>query len=132
VRRHARSHGFSLIEALVSLLIAAGVLGGFYTALSTGKLLERRAELTGRQALVAHSILDQVGTDFPLRDGATLSGQTDGLPWLLAITSQPEADLARPAVERGALLYIKVQVGAEQAGDTPLILRSVRYPGAPL
>ena len=132
MRRARLSLGFSLVEALVALLISAGVLGGFYTALSTGKLLERRAELSGRQALVAHSVLDQVGVDIALRDGATLSGEMNGLAWQMAITSQPEPDLVRHAVELGALLYVKILVAAEQEGDAPLILRSVRYPGAPL
>ena len=44
IARRKSLRGFSLVEALVSVVIAGLVISGFYSALSTGSLLGQRAD----------------------------------------------------------------------------------------
>ncbi len=128
MRQTAR--GFSLIEALVALMLAAGVLGGFYKALSTGAVLENRAEDQAAHVLVATSILDRVGADLPLRNGTRENGTTRGLPWTLTIGDSPTEDMRLGVTMPGDLLFVFVTVGREGPGQVRL--RTIRYAETPL
>ncbi len=132
MRRRGSDTGFSLVEALVALLIAAGALGGFYNAISTGAKLEQRAEQQANLTVIATQLMDQVGVDLPLRDGLRETGRTEAVTWDLAVTSNPQRDMELAAFEAGALLFVIVTVTSTAQDQTSLTLRSIRYRETPV
>lgn len=128
-RRYRNSQGFSLIEALVALAIAAAVITGFYASLSTGLQLRTRATDQAEAIFAASAILDRVGVDIPLRLGTQQEGATaDGNAWRLIISGNPPADMPTAPIGDGTLAYISVAV----TGTQDVVLRSVRYVQSPL
>jgi len=129
--RRPSTQGFTLIETLVALAIAAIVINGFYSAISTGSLLDRRASLQADKILVAANVLDRVGVDIPLR-GGTDTGTIDGLNWELVISNTPTADMQLGAVYPNELTFVSVAVTAQGEPDAPVVLRAIRYGETPL
>ncbi|KIT15863.1 PulJ/GspJ family protein [Jannaschia aquimarina] len=130
MKRSKSQRGFTLIESLVALAIAAIVLNGFYAALSTGGLLERRAETQAGRMLVAATVLDRVGVDIPLRPGTRLNDRLDGHDWDLVIGTIPAVDMQLGPVRDGELLFVSVSVAVP--GGPPVTLRAIRYAEAPI
>lgn len=130
--RRSASRGFMLVETLVALAIAGLVLGGFYTALSTGSLLDNRANDQAARILLATTVLDRVGVDIPLRVGTVENGTDGALAWQLAIGDTPTADMQLGAIFPGELIFVSVSV-VDRDGDTPpVVLRAIRYAEAPI
>ena len=129
--RRRFERGFTLIETLVALAIAAIVINGFYSALSTGSLLDQRADQQAEKVLLATTMLDQVGLDIPLRDGTNQTGNVDGLDWELIISSAPPRDMQLGSIYPNELLFVSVSV-TDQGDDDPVVLRAIRYAQSPL
>ncbi|MEL6682947.1 MAG: prepilin-type N-terminal cleavage/methylation domain-containing protein [Pseudomonadota bacterium] len=130
--RRRRQKGFTLIEALVSLGIAALAISGFYQALSTGLFMEQRSGVQAEQALVATQIMDRVGVDLPLRAGLQDSGTLRDLRWELTVSETGTSDMQLGVIQPNELLFIYVTVTPQVAGGTPLVLRGIRYRETPL
>ena len=131
--RRRKHMGFTMIETLVALSVAAVVLHGFYTALSTGSLLDRRASLQAQKMFVATNVLDQVGIDIPLRGGVLQTGQTQGFDWELVISSAPPRDMQLGTIYQNELTYVSVSVVDPADPDLPaVVVRSIRYNEDPL
>jgi Prokaryotic N-terminal methylation motif len=127
-----KARGFMLVETLVALAIAGLVLGGFYTALSTGSLLDRRASDQATRMLLATTVLDRVGVDIPLRIGTVENGTEGALAWELAIGDTPTPDMQIGPIFEGELIFVSVSV-VDRDGDTPaVVLRAIRYAEAPI
>ena len=129
-RRHAP--GFTLIETLVALAIAGLVLGGFYNALSTGSLLDRRAGDQAARVLLAATVLDRVGVDIPLRIGTVENGTEGALGWTLTIGETPPPDMQLGPVFAGELIFLSVSVADRDGDAAPVVLRAIRYATSPL
>ncbi len=88
--RRAAAAGFTLIEVLVALAIAALGLGALLAAASTGlgnaALADRYLEAVGR----AQSRLAAVGITIPLQPGTQSGDDGEGFTWRVSI-SQPVA-----------------------------------------
>ena len=132
MRRVRASRGFTLLETLVALAIAAIVLNGFYTALSTGSLLDRRADQQAQKLLLATTILDRVGVDVPLRIGTVDNGSQNGLEWELIISAAPTADMDLGPIYPSELAFVFVSVNDPAAEAEPVVLRAIRYATEPL
>lgn len=129
--RHG-ARGFTLVETLVALAIAGMVLGGFYSALSTGSLLNRRASDQAARVLLAATVLDRVGVDIPLRVGTVENGTEGALAWELAIGDTGTPDMQLGPIFEGELVFVSVRV-VDREGDTPpVVLRAIRYAESPL
>lgn len=124
--------GFTLIETLVSLSIAAMAVTGFYQALSLGLIMERRADRQAEEMLVALQIMDRVGLDIPVRAGVEETGVSRGLDWSLTISERGTPDMRLGPMQSGELVYIYVSVGANDPERENLVLRGVRYRETPL
>lgn len=122
--RRVRNQGFTLLETLVALAIAAMVLRGFYEGIATGSLLSARADLQADRINLAALVLDRVGTDIPLQAGLTDRGVEAGLEWELVISTIPPADLAGMVDGDSGLLFVAVTLDGP---DDPVILRAIRY-----
>jgi type II secretory pathway component PulJ len=132
IRPRLGSRGFMLVETLVALAIAGLILGGFWNALSTGSLLDRRAADQAARVLLAATVLDRVGVDIPLRIGTVETGTDGPLAWELAIAETPPPDMQLGPVFAGELIFISVAVTDRAGGAAPIVLRAIRYAGAPL
>ncbi len=131
--RDRSSRGFTLIETLVALGVAALVLGGFYQALSTGSLLDRRAADQAARVLLAVTVLDRVGADVPLRPGTVDTGTEGRLAWELVIGETPAPDMRLGPIFPGELIFVSVSVtDPEETDAAPVVLRAIRYAEAPL
>ncbi|MEL6684636.1 MAG: prepilin-type N-terminal cleavage/methylation domain-containing protein [Pseudomonadota bacterium] len=129
--RRGAAKGFTLIETLVALAIAAVVINGFYSALSTGTLLDRRADDQAQMVLVASTVMDQVGIDIPLRLGSN-TGQAEGLAWQLVISNVRAADMQLGPAYENELIFVSVSVTDPTGDNAPVVLRAVRYAQSPL
>jgi prepilin-type N-terminal cleavage/methylation domain-containing protein len=131
-RARRGTRGFTLVETLVALAIAGMVLGGFYSALSTGSLLNRRASDQAARVLLAATVLDRVGVDIPLRVGTVENGTEGALAWELAIGDTGTPDMQLGPIFEGELVFVSVRV-VDREGDTPpVVLRAIRYAESPL
>lgn len=130
-RRH-RSRGFTLIETLVALAIAGLIIGGFYSALSTGSLLNRRADHQAAKVLLAATVLDRVGVDIPLRIGTVETGTDGTLAWELVIGDRPTGDMQLGPIFEGELIFLSVSVTDRTDADASVVLRGIRYAQAPI
>ncbi len=130
--RRGRQRGFTLVEALVSLAIAALTLSGFYQALSTGLFMERRSTIQADQMLVATQIMDRVGVDLALRSGFQDRGIIRDMEWELTISDSGTSDMRLGPVRQNELVFVYVSVTPQNPDGTPLVLRSIRYRETPL
>ncbi len=126
------SRGFTLIEAMVALAIAAVVISGFYSALSTGSLLDRRAAQQAAKVFLATTVLDRVGVDIPMRLGTVETGIVRDMEWQLIISGSPAADMALGQVYPNELVFVSVSVSDPQGTSSPVVLRTIRYAQSPL
>ena len=83
--RQKHSSGFTLIEVLIAFAILALVLGVVFRSLSTGLSHERTAGLVTARVLEARSILDRLGADMALEEGASEGRLATGEPWVLTV-----------------------------------------------
>lgn len=127
-----KTHGFSLIEALVALAIVAVVINGFYSALSTGSLLDRRATQQADKVLLATMVLDRVGVDIPLRNGTVENGRQRELDWELIISDTPTSDMQIGEIYPNELMFVSVSVSDPSGISTPVVLRAIRYSQSPI
>lgn len=132
MRAGRKTRGFSLIEALVALAIAAIVINGFYSALSTGSLLDRRSAQQAEKVLLATTVLDRVGVDIPLRIGTVENGRQRELDWELIISDAPTSDMQLGAVYPNELMFVSVSVSDPLSISTPVVLRAIRYAQSPI
>ena len=127
-----RLRGFTLLETLVALGIAALALNGFYSALSTGSLLTDRADEQAEKVFAATTILDRVGVDIPLRPGTTATGTILGYSYELIIGSGPPPDMNIGFTRQGELMFVYVSVRELGSTGDPVTLRAVRYGETPI
>jgi prepilin-type N-terminal cleavage/methylation domain-containing protein len=127
-----RSGGFTLIETLLALAIAALVLGGFYKALSTGSLLGDRADEQAARVLLAATVLDRVGVDIPLRIGTVETGTSGTLAWELVIGDTQAPDMQLGPIFPNELIFVSVSVTDREGGGLPVVLRAIRYAESPI
>ena len=132
MRRSKSQRGFTLIETLVSLSIAALAVSGFYQALSTGLFMERRSGIQADQMLVATQLFERVGIDLVLRTGAQETGTSKGLEWSLTISEGGTSDMQLGPIQANEVLFVYVTVESPQADGVPLVLRGIRYRETPI
>ncbi len=127
-RRRNGNRGFSLVESLVALAIAAGVITAYYQAISTGLDLERRAKAKAQAALVAERLIDQLGFEIPL-EAAGFSGRALGsYIWRLDISEGAQLSLPPPAASPSTvgLLTVRIEIEGPDLGTSGWKLTTVR------
>lgn len=130
--RRRNQRGFTLVETLVSLAIAALAISGFYQALSTGLFMERRSGVQAEQMLVATQIMDRVGVDLALRPGLEDNGTIREMDWSLVVSESGTSDMQLGTILPNEVLFVYVTVSPLNPDGTPLVLRGIRYRETPL
>lgn len=126
-----RQRGYSLIEVIVAFALLAGALTLLLGTLSGATRQVRWAADSGRAALHAQSLLDQIGVAEPITPGTREGEFEDGrYRWQLQVqpwidpTLPPDAN-DDPANAKLFELRLDVRWGAERAGEH-LELRTLR------
>jgi prepilin-type N-terminal cleavage/methylation domain-containing protein len=119
-KRRCKSKGFTLIESLVALAIAAGVLSAFYQASASALQLRQKGEEAAQAALLVHLLVARLGTTTRLVPGLE-EGRENGFTWSVMVAQAGEITLTdsnerilSPGVEN--LLIVRVTVSNE--GET--------------
>lgn len=73
--------GFTLLEALVGLVLVALVITAVLQAARTGVLAAERTDRAVTLATAARGVLDRLGADIPLGDGPRSGTLADGTVW---------------------------------------------------
>ena len=122
VASHSADRGFTLIEVLVALAIAALALVAIFEGASAGMQSVERAQRTVAATRLAQAHMAEVGAVVPLAEGETGGTDSAGYRWQLRI--RPAA--AGPASAdgfRGPVLYAVESIVSWGPATTP---RSVR------
>lgn len=118
-----RKRGFTLVETLAAFIIAVVSLAVVYQAVATGIAGGLRARDAAHEALVAPSILDQLGVSILL-----VSGDNQAVPEYDGWTYS--AEVAPPLFgepSRGLVLY-RVELRNTKSGTTFVTNRLARAP----
>ena len=108
--RGRRQGGFTLLEVLLAFVVFALSFAVVLEIISTSMRSTVRARHYTEAALLAQTLMDQVGTELPLED-ARYDGETDaGFQWSLSISTfeaQNEADdyLMQIAEQNGTRVF---------------------------
>jgi prepilin-type N-terminal cleavage/methylation domain-containing protein len=89
-RHHRVQKGFSLIETLVALAIASGVLAAFYQSTAGVLALNERGRQQADLMLVSEAVINKIGTEIALVAGIR-DGRQAGFDWRVEI--QPAEDI---------------------------------------
>lgn len=138
--RAGRQRGFSLVEVIVAFVLLAGALTLLLGAMTRATRQVRDADVGGRAALHAQSLLDQVGVGVPLEPGTSEGVLEDGrYRWTLQVADWTDHD---PAMAAGAvrvlepgeprMLEIELVVAWGEGDAERLQLHSLRWVRPPL
>jgi prepilin-type N-terminal cleavage/methylation domain-containing protein len=116
-RRRDRRKGFTLIEAVVAMAVAAMGFIGLYQVLSGAARLDRSAQDIQSMTLVAESVLAQTPHMPP---GQSVQGEEAGFSWSLTATGDPAmAGLSRIRVEVVSALGQRIVLRSARPSEPP-------------
>jgi general secretion pathway protein I len=118
---HGRNQGFTLLEVLLAFLVFALSFATVLEILSGSIRNTVRAREYTEVALIAQSVMDQVGLDIPLEEGGSATGEVGEYRWEVGIfayaDSAPDSrSLELAELTRTELLQVELIV---EWGDPP-------------
>lgn len=84
MKRRAHENGFTLVEVLISLAIAAGVLGAFYPMLGQSLLVQERVETRAELVLQADILMTRLAAERRAAPATQSGALEDGSRWTLS------------------------------------------------
>jgi len=106
--RPSTSQGFTLVEVLLAFVVFALSFTVVLEILSGSMRNTVRAKEYTEVALIAQSVMDQVGLDIPLEEGTSSSGETGDYRWQLDISTYQGGNGDNRINELGALTGINL------------------------
>jgi general secretion pathway protein I len=102
----ATASGFTLIEVLLAFVVFALSFAVVLEIISGSMRSTVRARQYTEVALITQSVMDRVGLDIPLEEGARASGESGAYRWELQISPYAGADDNARSLELGSLTGI--------------------------
>lgn len=138
MRGRRTCRGFSLLEVLVAFTILAMLLGALFQVFSGGLHAARAGESHTRATVIAQSLLAGLGSEHPLREGATSGSVDETFDWRLIVRPYADEELLMGTGGTGGTglprpVRVDVQVSWEE-GERPrsVVLTSMRLaPASP-
>ncbi|MFV3128973.1 prepilin-type N-terminal cleavage/methylation domain-containing protein [Niveispirillum sp. KHB5.9] len=128
MKRTEGQDGFTLLEAMVALVLLALVLAPAYTLLSGGGRAARTVERRAMALSIAEAQLAALGVEQNLAPGE-YQGEGGGYRWTLSVTPRSDPPFDGAAARGMAAYRVAVSV-SDQAGPV-LDLASTRLVAAP-
>lgn len=124
----SREDGFTIIEALVALLIIAASISGLQRVLGSGFSAIRQAQSQEIALEHARSKLAEAGTTRPLVPGTTTGATPDGYRWQLDVRQREDGREAAAGAYAGYWVTATVawRGGSGPASARPAELRSFK------
>jgi prepilin-type N-terminal cleavage/methylation domain-containing protein len=121
VRLATRSQqGFTLLEVIVAVVIAALCLGALSQVFATGVRAASTSSDYMRAMTLAQSLLSGVGVEKATSDGSESGTSSDGrLTWTVTISPEPTDDAENPIKPPLELKRVVARVVAGSANDAP-------------
>lgn len=95
--RRRRDRGFTLIEVVVAIVVAALVLSALAGVFAGGVRSAAAARDVAELAVTAESVLAMAGLERPLTDGTETGSDPDRrLSWALTVAPEPTTDSENP------------------------------------
>jgi general secretion pathway protein I len=122
VQRGQRAEGFTLIEVLVALTIAAVSLAIIFNVFSVALGSRMASKEYGQAILLAEAKLDSIGVEEPFREGNTVGRFDDQFWWKTIVTPYHEAgrDETRDWLRRPLLVAVTVFWDRPRGGSVTL------------
>ena len=106
--RFRASKGFTLLEVLLAFVVFALSFTAVLEILTGSMRNTVRAREYTEAALVAQSVMDQLGLDIPVEQGANYSGESGDYQWELNIGMYEDVEENTQSVELGELTGIEL------------------------
>jgi general secretion pathway protein I len=106
--RFRASKGFTLLEVLLAFVVFALSFTAVLEILTGSMRNTVRAREYTEAALVAQSVMDQLGLDLPVEQGANYSGESGDYQWELNIGLYEDVEENTQSVELGELTGIEL------------------------
>jgi len=117
----SRSQGFTLLEVLLAFIIFALSFATVLEIMSGSMRSTVRARDYSEAALLAQSLMDTVGTEFPLQDGVFQGEAGDGYRWTVDIRpfepQTAEEDYVNQLAQNSGTLLFWVDVDLEWGAE---------------
>ena len=95
--RRQRQHGFTLLEVIVAVIIAALCIAALSQVFATGVRAAGTSSDYMRAMTLAQSLLSGVGVEKSVSDGSESGATSDGrLTWTVTIDSEPTDEAENP------------------------------------
>lgn len=115
-----RNGGFTLLEVLLAFVVFALSFTTVLEILSGSMRNTVRAREYTEIALIAQSVMDQLGLEIPLEQGTTVSGESGDYTWEINIYSYQDNSKNASSVELGELTGIELlQIDLAVTGGEP-------------
>jgi prepilin-type N-terminal cleavage/methylation domain-containing protein len=127
--RRQDCRGFSLVESLVALTIAAGAISAFYVAAGSGLSLKINAERSAEATAIGRDLIQSVGVETAFAAGAREGVAADGSTWRLVVTPLATVEVnGRPENAEG-LYMLRAEV-RPRGQRHPFVFETMRVDGA--
>lgn len=110
MQRMTSSRGFTLIEVIVAIVIAAVCFSALAGVFSGGMRTASTAAELARASTLAQSLIATAGIEKPLADGVENGTSADGLVWVLTVTDESTEGAEAPIKPTLALKRVSVRV----------------------
>jgi len=120
-----RESGFTLVEVIVALAIAALALSSFFDVASEGLHRTGQAEAMAEAGSLAQSLLARVGSELPIAPGTTTGESSNGYRWRLQVAPYGEAGDQRAWPVAAYAVSAEITWGAEEQQHS-LLLSTLR------